>query len=150
MRPFNFTLRRLLLTAAVVPPLIAAVWYWFDLGRVHAGSDANKARTKLLSYTPPGTTAKEVIRFVAEDLHHAGPGQGSAYYRYLQDYRTSTGKDVNLTPTGDEVTGERTIEVIVSSLPAGLMMASEVSAIWHFDKQDRLVDITTTAYGIGP
>jgi hypothetical protein len=149
MPRFNFTLRRLLLAAAIVPPLIAALWYWFDLGRVHAGSDANKARTKLLSYTPPGTTAKEVIRFVADDLHQAGPGQGSAYYRYLQDYRASTGKDANLVPT-DSITGERTIEAIVSSLPAGFMMASEVMATWHFDKQDKLVDITTMGYGIGP
>jgi hypothetical protein len=150
MPRITFTLRRLLLTAAIVPPLVAAVWYWFDMGRVHAGSDANKARTKLLYYTPPGTSAKEVIRFVANDLHHAGPGQGSAYYRYLQDYRASTGKDVNLTPAENQATGERTIEVIVSSLPAGFMVASEVMATWHFDKQDKLVDITTEGYGIGP
>jgi hypothetical protein len=150
MPRFTFTLRRLLLTAAIVPPLIAAVWYCFDLGRVHAGSDENKARTKLLAYTPPGTSAQDVLKFVADDLHHAGGGQGSAYYRYLQNYRASTGKDVNLTPTENQTTGERTIEVIVSSMPAGFMMAHEVTAIWHFDRQDRLIDITTNSYGIGP
>jgi len=145
----RFTLRQLLLTAAVFPPLIAAVWYCFDLGRVHTGSEENAVRKKLLTYTPPGASAMQVLAFVVNDLHRSG--QGNAYHQYLEDYRASTGRDddLQLTPTGDEFTGERTIEVVVSSRPSGLV-THEVSATWHFDAQDRLTDITTRSYGIGP
>jgi hypothetical protein len=145
----RFTLRRLLLTAAILPPAFAGVWYFFDLGKFHTGSNENAVRKKLLGYTPPGTSPDKVLDFVVNKLHRSG--QGDAYYKYLRSYEASTGRmDNQLTPTDAMYGDPRTISVVVSSWPAGLMLAHEVEATWHFDAQDRLVDVTTRSYGIGP
>jgi hypothetical protein len=142
----RFSLRSMLIIAAVLPPVIAGVWYWGQFGKVHAGSQEKAARAKLLAYTPAGTSAKNVLGFVIKDLYRPGAGQGNAYFQYLQDYEASNGRaKLNLTPTDD-----RTIEVIVSSTFGGFLMADEVKATWHFDRKDRLIDITTSSYSIGP
>jgi len=148
----RFTLRRLLLAAAFLPPLMAAVWFCFDFGKVHAGSDENAVRKKLLAYTPRGTNAMEVMEFVVNDLHRPSAAHGEAYERYVKEYRALTGRkdDFNLWPLGEnDYTHERTIEVAVSGRAAGLLVAHVIEATWHFDDQDRLVDITTNSYGIG-
>ena len=116
----RFTLRRLLLVAAILPPIIAAVWYWFDFGKVHVGSDEKAVRQKLLAYTPPGTSAMEVMRFVVNDLHRVSVNPGRAYERYLREYRALTDRkdDCNLLPVGENLyTHERTIEVVASLEP---------------------------------
>jgi hypothetical protein len=147
----RLTLRRLLLTAAILPPLFAAAWFWFELGKVRAGRGENAVRQKLLSHTPPGTSAVEVLEFVVNDLYHSG--QGNAYHPYLKDYAATSGRklhDLKLTPTDNMYGEKRVIEVVVSSVPSHFLMANEVAAIWHFDGQDRLTDITTRSYSIGP
>jgi len=140
----RFALGRLLLIAAILPPVIAALWYLGGVGKIHSGSEEKAAREKLLTYTPPGSSPKEVLSFVVNDLYRAG--QVNAYHEYLRDYEASTGTQVNnITPTD-----YRTVEVIVSSWPDGLLSAHEVSATWHFDREDQLTDITTNSYSIGP
>jgi len=144
----RFSLRSILLVAAILPPLLAAVWYWFDFGKVHAGGEGKAARKMLLAHTPPGSSPDTVLDFVVNKLHRNG--QGDAYYKYLRAYEASTGKMDNQLTAADLITAPRTISVVVSSRPSSFMIAHEVSATWHFDDQDRLVDITTMEYGIGP
>ena len=142
---------RLAILLAIVLPLPLPIrpvwdWYWSDSGKVHVGSQADAAREKLLKHTPPGTSASEVLEFVVNDLDSFRHGGSSAYYVYLMEYEASHGRRPDdLGPSDD-----RTIEVVVSSRTAGLLMSKRLKAIWHFDGQNRLEDVTTSEYGLGP
>ena len=72
-----------------------------------------------------------------------GHERGNAYYKWVQTYSTSTGRKSDLEPTDD-----RTISLTTRSRPTG-KAEEHVRAIWHFDENDRVTDISIERNAIG-
>jgi hypothetical protein len=141
----RYRLRTLLLMAALIPPAIAAAWYFGGCGKVGVSRYSQNAaiRSKLLAHTPPGTSAVDVLSFVITSLRHQEPVD--CYFEYLQAYEASTAQSAPVVPTNS-----KTIEVIVTEWPAAWMMSELVIATWHFDDKNRVSDITIQRRTTGP
>jgi hypothetical protein len=121
---YLYNLRTLLISVAVIPPMIAAVWYLLGYGnetyRRSLRADS-VIRDELLAATPPGTPASKVIAYANRELEY-GPSDS-----YSDSFLA--GKP-----------GTRSATV---GLRAVHFAATEyVTATWHFDANNRLTDIS--------
>lgn len=114
---------------------------WLDGCEDPETADA-KLREELLAKTPRGTSAPDVLAFVA-DLELPKRAQCTGYGQWVRNYEASTGRRTSLIPADD-----RTIEAMVK-IEKVVLGDDIVKAIWHFDESDRLTDITIDRYTIG-
>ncbi|QDU29236.1 hypothetical protein ETAA8_43430 [Anatilimnocola aggregata] len=126
----RFKLSKLLAVTTFMPVIIAAAFYLGGCNQVvHSGQSDQLIRRRLLTGTPRGTSAKDVLAFIAKNFND---GAGSQVLPSLAPNE------------------QRTIEAVVARGSAGYMLAELVTATWHFDDQDRVTYILISRSHYGP
>jgi hypothetical protein len=112
------------------------------------GSD-EEIRQRLLSRTPVGTSAIDVLSFVVDTLRPRD--SRNAYYRYVDAYAAKTGHRPDICPTDStDAATKRTIDVLLQVRVSGICFNELTSATWFFDEHDRLADVRVKRTDIGP
>jgi hypothetical protein len=113
----------------------------------HHNSDA-AIRQQLLSHTPKGTPAVDVLEFVMAKLDHEN--YVDAYSEYVDTLESRTGKRSGAIRTTASIYTGNSISAIVSERAAGFFLSELIVAYWHFDDQDRVAGITIDRHCLGP
>ena len=115
---------------------------------IHSSTKDEDIRGILLSHTPIGAEATNVLEFVVDELR---PERGAiSYFKYVDAVETGRTNRLDVVrvnpsppailPEGTNWTQPRNIYAVITSYPDGKFVC-KVSADWLFDENDRLVEL---------
>ena len=114
---------------------------------IHSSTTDEEIRELLISHTPMGSDATNVLKFVADELR---PQDGAlSYFKYVDALETGKTNRMNVVREDPQPISigaaapnwtPRHVYAVIGSYPdAGLLC--KVAVNWTFDKNDRLLDL---------
>jgi len=148
-----------LLGVLLLSLILLKILYWIysggwqsNVSRVHATARTSEQdiREQLLSFTPIGSSGKDVLTFVLDSMRPSKPPDAHWQYldalqaertRPIRAYTDDRPEQLAALPFPAPGPPPRTIYLLIGEYPHRWVTASVV-AIWTFDSHDKLVDLT--------